>query len=155
MGSCHGRQDRHKKTQEIVCACSCNTGQVHRKVDDTGIQEKGNVLDEGDGMDNMDRAVDAFIAAILVSEEYRCYAVMRDRVKQDPGLKEQIDDYRRRNYEFQTSTDGDFENLDRFEKEYENFRENPLVMDFLAAELDFYRMMQRINMHIVSRLQFE
>lgn len=110
---------------------------------------------QGDRMDNMDRALDAFIAAILVSEEYRCYAAMRDKVKLDPELKAQIDDYRKRNYEFQTSTDGDFENLDRFEKEYENFRENPLVMDFLAAELDFCRLMQRVNMRIVSRLQFE
>ena len=106
-------------------------------------------------MTNLETATDNYIAAIRDSEVYRTYRAELEKVKQYPELKEQIDDFRRRNYEFQSSQDSDFAKLDRFEKEYENFRENPLVADFLAAELDLCRMMQRLNIYITAELHFE
>ncbi len=106
-------------------------------------------------MSDMDRARDAFVSAILATEEYQLYVKELDKVKQHPELKAQIDDFRRRNYELQSGTNIDFEKIDRFEKEYETFRENSLVADFLAAELDFCRMMQKLNMQIIERLDFE
>ena len=45
--------------------------------------------------------------------------------------------------------------MDAFEKEYEKFRENPIVDDFLKAELAFCRLMQEINMIITEELDFE
>lgn len=106
-------------------------------------------------MNQIDNATDDFITAILATDVYANYRQELEKVKREPGLKEQIDDYRKRNFEFQSSTDNDFNKLDRFEKEYENFRANPLVSDFLAAELDLCRMMQRINTRIVAGLNFE
>ena len=106
-------------------------------------------------MTTLETATENYIAAILESDVYRTYRAELDKVKQYPELKAQIDDFRRRNYEFQSSPDSDFDKLDRFEKEYENFRENPLVADFLAAELDFCRMMQRLNTYITAELHFE
>lgn len=106
-------------------------------------------------MNNIDNATDEFIAAILATDVYASYRQELEKVKREPGLKDQIDDYRKRNFEFQSSTDNDFNKLDRFEKEYENFRANPLVADFLAAELDLCRMMQRINTRITAGLDFE
>ena len=104
---------------------------------------------------NIDNATDEFIAAILATDVYVNYRQELEKVKQEPELKAQIDDYRKRNFEFQSNTDNDFSKLDRFEKEYENFRANPLVADFLAAELDLCRMMQRINIRITAGLDFE
>lgn len=106
-------------------------------------------------MNNIDNATDEFIAAILATDVYAGYRQELEKVKREPGLKDQIDNYRKRNFEFQSSTDNDFNKLDRFEKEYENFRANPLVADFLAAELDLCRMMQRINTRITAGLDFE
>ncbi len=106
-------------------------------------------------MKNIDSATDEFLAAILDSEIYANYKRELQRVKQEPGLKEQVDMFRKRNHEMQSSPDIDFMKLDRFEKEYEDFRANPLVADFLAAELDLCRMMQRINARIVAGLDFE
>ncbi len=107
------------------------------------------------GPDKMDIATDAFIAAILESEEYQAYRVELEKVKQVPDLKAQIDEFRKRNFELQLSQDVDFDKLNRFEREYENFRDNQLVSDFLAAELAFCRMMQKIDMQVTSRLKFE
>lgn len=112
-------------------------------------------MEERKGMNNLEHARDAFVAAILESDVYLLYREELDKVLQEPGLKEQIDEFRRRNYELQSSADNNFDKLERFEKEYENFRDNPLVADFLAAELDFCRMMQDISIRITAELKFE
>lgn len=69
---------------------------------------------------------------------------------QYPDLKKQIDEFRRRNYILQNETDADklFDETDRFEREYEEFRKNPIVSDFLAAELAFCRLYQKIQVDI-------
>ena len=48
-----------------------------------------------------------------------------------------------------------FHKIEEFEREYEKFRENPIVADFLAAELGFCRMMQSVNIKITEALNFE
>lgn len=105
--------------------------------------------------DNLENAVNALITAVLESEEYLAYRAELDKVLQVPELKAQIDEFRKRNYELQSSADIDFDKLDRFEKEYEDFRSNPLVSDFLAAELAFCRRMQGIETRITAELDFQ
>lgn len=106
-------------------------------------------------MNELDSAVSAYISAIKSTETYRNYAAERDKVRQDPELKAQIDDYRKRNYELQISPDTDFQKIDQFERDYEDFRENPLVDEFLAAELAFCRMIQRANMQVTAAMDFD
>lgn len=107
------------------------------------------------GTDKLDSAVDTLITAILGCEEYLAYRAELDRVLQIPNLKDQIDEYRRRNYELQHRTDIDFDKLDRFEKEYENFRSDPAVSDFLAAELAFCKRMQEIETRVTAEIDFQ
>ena len=106
-------------------------------------------------MRNMEDAVLAFISAIKASNEYQEYVREKERVKQYPDLKAQIDEYRKRNFLLQTSPDTAFEQIEQFENEYAGFRENPMVSDFLAAELAFCRLMQGINIRVTDSLDFE
>lgn len=106
-------------------------------------------------MSKMEEAMNQLIAAIKESDAYREYIRQLEKVKQQPDLKKQIDDYRARNYEMQTSGDAAFEKIAQFEKEYEGFRENPYVSDFLDAELAFCRMMQEMNLRITEAIDFE
>lgn len=106
-------------------------------------------------MNNIDNVTDELITAILETEVYKSYAEELAKVKRHPDLKAQIDDFRKRNYQMQTSGDMDFNKLDSFEKEYEDFRSNPLVADFIAAEVDLCRMIQRIDTRIVAGINFE
>jgi hypothetical protein len=55
----------------------------------------------------------------------------------------------------QNSEDLVFEKIEFFEKEYEDFRDNPLVADFLEAELAFCRMMQRHYGEVMRAIDFE
>ena len=105
-------------------------------------------------MNTMEQATDGLIEAILQSEEYLNYQAELARLSEQPELKAQVDEYRRRNFEFQSRPDIDFDKLDAFEREYESFLEKPVVEEFLAAELAFCRMMQGISLQITSALKF-
>lgn len=104
---------------------------------------------------NIDETLQQLIENILNSKVYREYDEQRNRAKKNPELKAQIDEYRMRNYKLQTNADTAFEQIDWFEKEYAGFRDNPIVSDFLAAELAFCRMMQDINIRLTEAMDFE
>lgn len=106
-------------------------------------------------MDSIDRSLQQLITDILASDIYHAYDVQRNLVNEQPELKAQIDTFRRRNLELQTSEYTTFEQIDSFEREYAEFRENPLVSDFLAAELAFCRLMQDINLRLTEAMHFE
>lgn len=106
-------------------------------------------------MGDLNGALNNYVEEILSTEEYQTYIRELAKVKEFPELKAQIDDYRRRNYELQSIADNDYSKLDMFEKEFEALRENPLVSDFLAAELAFCRLMQGLNATVISKLNFE
>ena len=106
-------------------------------------------------MRNMDYAVQGFVDAIKATEEYQDYSNEKNKVKQFPELKAQLDEYRRRSYELQSRDDAEFEKMEQLEKEYSVLRENQLVEDFLAAELAFCRLMQAVNLRVTDSLDFE
>ena len=95
--------------------------------------------------ENVNQAVEQMVQAIRNTDAYLEYQKQLARVKEQSELKRQIDEFRTRNFELQTSKDTNFDKLDQFTRENEAFRENPLVSDFLAAELAFCRMMQGIS----------
>ncbi|MCM1102380.1 MAG: YlbF family regulator [Clostridium sp.] len=106
-------------------------------------------------MNNIDRSLQLLIADILASEVYRDYKEQCDRVNARSGLKAQIDEFRTRNLELQTNGMTTFEEIDNFERQYAELRDDPLVADFLAAELAFCRMMQDINLRITEAIHFQ
>ena len=105
--------------------------------------------------ENVNEAVKQLVDAIRNTDAYLEYQRQLVRVKEQPELKRQIDDFRTRNFELQTSKDTNFDKIDQFTRENEAFRENPLVSDFLAAELAFCRMMQEIGLFVTDQMRFE
>lgn len=104
---------------------------------------------------NVNQAVEQMVQAIRNTDAYLEYQKQLARVKEQSELKRQIDEFRTRNFELQTSKDTNFDKLDQFIRENEAFRENPLVSDFLAAELAFCRMMQEIGLYVTDQMHFE
>lgn len=109
-------------------------------------------------MSEIDNALDNLIEAIRESDEYNNYQALLDKLGRYPELKQKVDEFRERNFELQQS-DIDAEQLmaetDRFEREYEKFRSDPLVHRFLASELAFCRMMQGIFEEIMESIHFD
>ena len=106
-------------------------------------------------MNEVEEASDQLIKAVLNCDIYLEYRKQLAKVKEYPDLKAQIDEFRRRNYELQQQPDYAFDKLEQFEREYRTFRENPLVSDFLAAELAFCRLMQELGEKLLSAVDFE
>ena len=98
-----------------------------------------------------------FADQIMASETYKEYLYQREKIKKQPELYEKVNEFRQRNFDLQNETDEAelFDKLDAFEKEYEEFRENPFVDDFLGAELAFCRMMQDIYVLLANEIDFE
>lgn len=108
-------------------------------------------------MSKIDNAVAELIAAIKESGQYLEYQRQKEKINRFPELKRQVTEYRLKNYHLQSMTNDEelFHKIEEFEQENEQFRENPIVADFLAAELDFCRMMQSVNIRITEALDFE
>ncbi len=104
---------------------------------------------------SVEQSLDNLIDTIKSDDIYLEYKKQLDLLRQDPELKRQVDDFRKRNYDMQMDGDLDFAKLESFREEYREFRTNPLVDSFLAAELDFCRMMQNINFKIIDAVDFE
>ncbi|MBD5540450.1 MAG: YlbF family regulator [Lachnospiraceae bacterium] len=98
-------------------------------------------------MSDFDKEMESFIQKVYESDICREYFRQKESIKQYPELKRQIDDFRQRNFQLQNDTDSNilFDEVDRFEREYEEFRRNPIVDEFLAAELAFCRLYQQIS----------
>lgn len=106
---------------------------------------------------NMEYASGKFVKAVKDTEIYKKYYYQLEKIKRHPELYEKVNEYRRKNFEIQITSQEDdlFDKMDAFEKEYEKFREDPIVDDFLRAELAFCRMMQEVSIVIMEELDFQ
>lgn len=98
-----------------------------------------------------------FAALIKQTDIYREYDFQKNKLKKQPELFQKVNEYRQKNFDLQHGKEGEelCEKMEQFEREYESFRENPLVDDFLKEELAFCRMMQDINIRLTTELHFE
>ncbi len=105
----------------------------------------------------MKEAIKQFADKIMESDTYKEYLYQRERIKKQPELYDKVNEFRQRNFELQNETDEEelFDRMELFEKEYEKFRENPLVDDFLRAELAFCRLMQEVDLLLAEAIDFE
>ena len=103
------------------------------------------------------KALEQLAQGIKDSDIYREYRRQSEKVDNTGDMREKIDEYRVRNFELQNSvqTEDLLDKLDAFEREYEKFREDPLVEEFLDAELAFCRMMQEIDVKLAEAMDFE
>lgn len=103
------------------------------------------------------KALEQLAQAIKDSDIYREYRRQSEKVDNTGDMREKIDEYRVRNFELQNSvqTEDLLDKLDAFEREYEKFRKDPLVEEFLDAELAFCRMMQEIDVKLAEAMDFE
>lgn len=102
-------------------------------------------------------AVDNYVKEIKETEAYKNYRCQLEQVKAVPGLYEQVTEFRQRNYEIQNTVQADelFDKMEDFDREYEKFREDPVVDRFLRAEVAFCRMMQEISVLEMEQLDFD
>ena len=102
-------------------------------------------------MTNLEEAVANLLAAIKDTEEYREYSMQKEKVAKFPELKAQLDDFRKKS---RTDSRELFDKIEEFQQEKEDLIEDPLAEDFLAAELNFCRMIQEVELDLTDGLDF-
>ena len=94
----------------------------------------------------MRRAINRFLNELQESSAFRDYKYQKERIKKVPGMKERINEFRKKRFEFQKYEGEDlFEKIDEFQRENQRFKEEPFVREYLAAELEICRLVQEIN----------
>lgn len=146
--------DYHGSVESVASYTKHKSIQVkyYEDIDIIYLRRNGDMSDT-----QMQEEIKKFAAYIQKSETYQEYLLQRERLKKQPGLYDKVNEYRQRNFDIQNETDSEdmFDRMEAFEQEYEKFRENPLVEDFLRAELAFCRMMQDINVLLTAEIDFE
>lgn len=102
-------------------------------------------------------AIPDLVEIIKETKEYQDYNREIERVMEHVELKKQIDEFRIRNYEIQNFSKEEeiLDKVEQLEAQYSQLRENPMVNDFLAAELAFCRMIQEVNLEITAAMDFD
>lgn len=108
-------------------------------------------------MNQINQALEKLMEAIKGSEEYRRYQKIKEQVRRLPELEQEINQFRRENYFLQNSQGmvDLYEETDRLEQEYKEFRRNPIVAEYLEAENALCRIVQHINWTLIEGLNFE
>ena len=107
-------------------------------------------------MADIDEAIENFIASLKDTDIYREYVSTLEELNKDPDLKRRVDDFRKRNYNFQQSEDIDLGEYDSFRTEMLGFRAgNPVADQFFDAELALCKMMQDTTYRIIESLDFD
>lgn len=104
----------------------------------------------------IDYATETLVEKMMESPEYKRYQKAAAKVNEFPGLREKIDEFRKNWFEIQLDGSRDlFHKTDQIEQENAELRDNPYVKEFLAAELSFCRVYQRVNFAILDSLDFD
>ena len=91
------------------------------------------------------------------SEEYRNYTMADRRLKEDPELYGRYNEFRRRNYELQSS-EGDsnlYDEVFNLVKEYDTILQDSRVNDFILAEQRICSMMRELYVELSRNLEFD
>lgn len=111
----------------------------------------------GDVMSHVLQCTKSLAKAIQSSDEYRAYNEAKDAIKGNLELCTKLNEYRIQNFKLQNNTDVEeyFDELDRLEQQYKEFKKDPRIMTFLTAELRLCKMIQEINTTIIKLVDLE
>lgn len=97
-----------------------------------------------------------FKQTLMNSEEYHKYDMYRRLLNETPELKHKVNIFREANMRMQL--DGRAQNKDevqRLSNEYQDVLNHNVVKEFLNAELILCKMIQQVNIMLVSDLELE
>ena len=100
-------------------------------------------------------ATESLVTAIRQSETYHTYLEAKEELNKMPGLKAQVDEFRKKNYELQNLSVNVLGETEKLQQEYAAMLDDILVRRYLNAENAFCRMIQMVNWQLIEELDFE
>ena len=108
-------------------------------------------------MHTLKKSLDDLIEALEKSDVYKRYKDACTQVRMYPEKEKRLQEFRKKNYLVQNSKDAIdvYVEAERLEKEYADIYRDPLLLEFLAAEVAVCRFVQHVNRELISCLDFE
>ena len=105
-------------------------------------------------IDQIIPALDQFIEMLKQSSIYKSYETQKERLSQNPELKQKVDAVRERNYLYNKRMDGNqlFEESDQLLRDVEELQRDSGVHEFMEAELAYCKMVQDIMEYLEQNL---
>lgn len=101
-------------------------------------------------MQKIEMCLSTLITSIKEGETYKKYQFCEEKLKEQPELRERVNEFRKAVFQLNNdeSDENLFEKVDAFENKYQEFRKIPMVNEYLEAELDMCRLMQKVQREI-------
>lgn len=97
-----------------------------------------------------------FKQTIMNSEEYHKYDMYRRLLNETPDLKERVNKFRKANMDMQMEGKAqDRDEVQKLSADYMDILTNSVVREFLNAELILCKMIQQINLMLISDIELE
>lgn len=108
-------------------------------------------------MTEVRKSLDELKAAIQNSDPVVRYQKARAEVRQYPEKHARLQEFRKKNYLLQNSSEQIdlFVELDRLEQEYIDLYKDPLISEYLASEVAVCRIIQQASREIIECIDFE
>ena len=106
-------------------------------------------------MEDVKLKIDELIKAIKQGEIYQNYQKVLSKLDENKELHSQVDSLRGQIFDFQSNSPKEeiFDESSRLEQEFCELRKNPLVNEFLDAELALCKMLKEIGMQINENME--
>ena len=96
-------------------------------------------------MDIVTERLNALTDAMRNTIDYQSYLKQEAELDKDKDLKKRVDEFRIRNFSLQKEENVDlFDAVDDIDREFVELRKNPVVEEYLEAELSVCKMVQRV-----------
>ena len=96
-------------------------------------------------MDIVTERLNALTDAMRNTIDYQSYLKLEAELDKDKDLKKRVDEFRLRNFSLQKEENVDlFDAVDDIDREFVELRKNPVVEEYLEAELSVCKMVQRV-----------
>lgn len=96
-------------------------------------------------MDIVTERLNALTDAMRNTIDYQSYLKLEAELDKDKDLKKRVDEFRIRNFSLQKEENVDlFDAVDDIDREFVELRKNPVVEEYLEAELCVCKMVQRV-----------
>lgn len=96
-------------------------------------------------MDIVTERLNALTDAMRNTIDYQSYLKLEAELDKDKDLKKRVDEFRLRNFSLQKEENVDlFDAVDDIDREFVELRKNPVVEEYLEAELSVCKMVQGV-----------
>lgn len=105
---------------------------------------------------NIDELSENFAEQLKDTTEYREYCYYRDLLKENPELKQKVDQFRRENFMLQNAgAEAGNNDPQALADKYQEMLGQEVAFDFMNAECAFYRMIQNVCNHVMGKIDFD